>query len=42
MVFGGEPLPEKFVQDLRALADDITIYNIYGPSEITILSNVQT
>ena len=41
MVFGGEPLPEKFVQDLRALADDITIYNIYGPSEITILSNVQ-
>lgn len=41
MVFGGEPLPEKFVKDLRALADDITIYNIYGPSEITILSNVQ-
>jgi len=41
MVFGGEPLPEKFVQDLKALADDITIYNIYGPSEITILSNVQ-
>lgn len=41
MVFGGEPLPEKFVADLRALADDITIYNIYGPSEITILSNVQ-
>lgn len=41
MVFGGEPLPEKFVTDLRALADDITIYNIYGPSEITILSNVQ-
>lgn len=34
-------MPEKFVQDLRALADDITIYNIYGPSEITILSNVQ-
>ncbi len=41
MVFGGEPLPEKFVNDLRALADDITIYNIYGPSEITVLSNVQ-
>lgn len=41
MVFGGEPLPEKFVRDLRALADDITIYNIYGPSEITVLSNVQ-
>lgn len=41
MVFGGEPLPEKFVSDLRALADDITIYNIYGPSEITVLSNVQ-
>lgn len=41
MVFGGEPLPEKFVADLRALADDITIYNIYGPSEITILCNVQ-
>ena len=41
MVFGGEPLPEKFVEDLRALADDITIYNIYGPSEITILCNVQ-
>ena len=41
MVFGGEPLPEKFVADLRTLADDITIYNIYGPSEITILSNVQ-
>lgn len=41
MVFGGEPLPEKFVQDLRALANDITIYNIYGPSEITVLSNVQ-
>lgn len=41
MVFGGEPLPEKFVKDLRALADDITIYNIYGPSEITVLSNVQ-
>lgn len=41
MVFGGEPLPEKFVQDLKALANDITIYNIYGPSEITILSNVQ-
>ncbi len=41
MVFGGEPLPEKFVKDLKALADDITIYNIYGPSEITVLSNVQ-
>ena len=41
MVFGGEPLPEKFVEDLRALADDIKIYNIYGPSEITVLSNVQ-
>ena len=41
MVFGGEPLPEKFVKDLKALADDITVYNIYGPSEITILSNVQ-
>ena len=41
MVFGGEPLPEKFVKDLKALADDITVYNIYGPSEITIPSNVQ-
>lgn len=41
MVFGGEPLPEKFVKSLKALADDITVYNIYGPSEITILSNVQ-
>ena len=41
MVFGGEPLPEKFVKDLKALSDDITIYNIYGPSEITVLSNVQ-
>lgn len=41
MVFGGEPLPEKFVADLRELSDDITIYNIYGPSEITVLSNVQ-
>ena len=41
MVFGGEPLPEKFVQDLRDLSDGVTIYNIYGPSEITILCNVQ-
>lgn len=41
MVFGGEPLPVKFVQDLKNLANDITIYNIYGPSEITVLSNVQ-
>ena len=41
MVFGGEPLPEKFIKDLHKLADDITIYNIYGPSEITVLSNVQ-
>jgi surfactin family lipopeptide synthetase B len=41
MVFGGEPLSEKFVHDLKALASDITIYNIYGPSEITVLSNVQ-
>ncbi len=41
MVFGGEPLPQKFINDLKALANDITIYNIYGPSEITILSNVQ-
>ena len=41
MVFGGEPLPEKFVKDLRALADDIRVINIYGPSEITVLSNVQ-
>ncbi len=41
MVFGGEPLPQKFVDDLHALSDDITIYNIYGPSEITVLSNVQ-
>ena len=41
MVFGGEPLPQKFVDDLHALADDINIYNIYGPSEITVLSNVQ-
>ena len=41
MVFGGEPLPQKFIDDLRALSSDITIYNIYGPSEITVLSNVQ-
>ena len=41
MVFGGEPLPEKFVKDLRALSPGVTIYNIYGPSEITVLSNVQ-
>lgn len=41
MVFGGEPLPQKFIDDLKALSNDITIYNIYGPSEITILSNVQ-
>lgn len=41
MVFGGEPLSEKFVHDLKALSSDITIYNIYGPSEITVLSNVQ-
>ncbi len=41
MVFGGEPLPQKFVDDLHALSSDITIFNIYGPSEITILSNVQ-
>lgn len=41
MVFGGEPLPQKFIDDLRALSPDITIFNIYGPSEITILSNVQ-
>ena len=41
MVFGGEPLSEKFVHDLKALSPDITVYNIYGPSEITVLSNVQ-
>ena len=41
MVFGGEPLPEKFVEDLRKLSPGVTIYNIYGPSEITVLSNVQ-
>ena len=41
MVFGGEPLSEKFIHDLKSLSSDITIYNIYGPSEITILSNVQ-
>ncbi len=41
MVFGGEPLPEKFVKDLRELSDNVTIYNIYGPSEITVLCNVQ-
>ncbi len=41
MVFGGEPLPEKFVDDLRKLSPGVTIYNIYGPSEITVLSNVQ-
>lgn len=41
MVFGGEPLPQKFINDLKALSSDITIYNIYGPSEITVLSNVQ-
>ena len=41
MVFGGEPLPEKFVQDLRKFSEGVTIYNIYGPSEITVLSNVQ-
>lgn len=41
MVFGGEPLSEKFVHDLKNLSDDITIYNIYGPCEITVLSNVQ-
>ena len=41
MVFGGEPLSEKFINDLKALSSDITIYNIYGPSEITILCNVQ-
>ena len=41
MVFGGEPSTRKIRKDLRALSDDITIYNIYGPSEITVLSNVQ-
>ena len=41
MVFGGEVLPQKFVDDLKALSSDITIFNIYGPSEITVLSNVQ-
>ena len=41
MVFGGEPLSEKFVRDLKNLSSDITIYNIYGPSEITVLCNVQ-
>ncbi len=41
MVFGGEPLSQKFVDDLRALSSDITVFNIYGPSEITILCNVQ-
>lgn len=41
MVFGGEPLPEKFVEDLRKLSPGVTIYNIYGPSEITVLCNVQ-
>ena len=41
MVFGGEPLPEKFVKDLRELSPGVSIYNIYGPSEITVLSNVQ-
>lgn len=41
MVFGGEPLPEKLVNDLRELSPGVTIYNIYGPSEITVLSNVQ-
>lgn len=41
MVFGGEPLSEKFVNDLKSLSSDITIYNIYGPSEITVLCNVQ-
>lgn len=41
MVFGGEPLPVKFVQDLRDLSEGVTVYNIYGPSEITVLSNVQ-
>ena len=41
MVFGGEPLSEKFVRDLKNLSSDITVYNIYGPSEITVLCNVQ-
>ena len=41
MVFGGEPLSQKFVDDLHALSSDITVFNIYGPSEITILCNVQ-
>lgn len=41
MVFGGEPLPQKFIDDLKSLSNDISITNIYGPSEITILSNVQ-
>ena len=31
MVFGGEPLPEKFVKDLKNLSNDITIYNILHP-----------
>ena len=35
------PYLKKFVQDLRDLSDGVTIYNIYGPSEITILCNVQ-
>ena len=37
VVAGDGPLMPK----VKALADDITVFNIYGPSEITVLSNVQ-
>ncbi|MYW90733.1 alpha/beta fold hydrolase [Amycolatopsis rubida] len=36
LVLGGEPLPLSLVDQVRALAPDLRVYNHYGPTETTI------
>ncbi len=38
LLIGGEPLPQDLLVALRPLFDDVTIFNVYGPTEATIWS----
>ncbi|WP_042149777.1 non-ribosomal peptide synthetase [Paucisalibacillus sp. EB02] len=36
LIFGGEPLSRKLIQDLQLLDSSCTVFNHYGPSETTV------
>ena len=40
IMLAGEPLPKTLVDKIKEIIPDVTIYNVYGPSETTIFSTV--